>query len=154
LNSAELPAPLPFPAETPAWEDVRRIYRRVCVLRTTGKPDEARDLELTELSRALAAARIRSPLDDEAAFLAAESERVSNACVLAELLAPMLAERLRSTLAIAPAAMAAPAPATRASVVVPKSAPPPSAEKIPSITDLIDGMLSQESPFPPASVRP
>lgn len=154
MNSAELPAPLHIPAESSAWEDVRRIFRRVCILRATGKPDEARDVEITELAQALATARISFPLDDEAAILAAESERVSNASVLAELLAPMLAERLRSTLAVAPSVMAsAPAP-IRAAVAPSKPVPRPPAEKVPSITDLIDGMLSQESPPPPAPVRP
>ena len=149
LNSAELPSPLQFLSETSQWDDARRIYRRVCMLRATGKIHEAAELENTEFARALAAARIASNNgDEEAAVLAAEAERVTSACVLAELLAPLLAERLRAApvTAAAPETLEAPAIREREKPAAPAPVRPTS-EKVPSIADLIDGMLSQET-FP------
>jgi hypothetical protein len=152
LNSAELPSPLHLSSETSQWDDVRRIYRRVCVLRATGKHDEAATVEHEDLARALSAARIATHnSEQEAAVLAEEAERVSNATVLAELLAPMLAEHLRVDTAPAPA------PAVVTAPIAPekpsKASRPPAEKNVPSIADLIDGMLSQEPPFPASPVR-
>jgi hypothetical protein len=145
------PATLPDPAAAPShWDDVRRIYRRVCVLREQGRDAEATSLEHAEFSRALSAARAASKAgDEEAGVLAAEAERVSTACLLAEMVAPLIAEQLRAELpGLAGGAVAvAKMPARGVSVATaPKSRPAPAAP--PSITDLIDGMLSLESSAP------
>ena len=132
---------------------MRRIYRRVCVLRATGKTDEAVALENDDLARALASARFATNnSEQEAAVLTEEAERVSAATVLAELLAPMLAEHLRSTNLASAVALA-----TVATPVLPEKSskpnPPLPDNNVPSIADLIDGMLSQQAPFPASSVR-
>ena len=123
----------------------------MCMLRATGKIHEAAELENTEFARVLAAARIASNNgDEEAAVLAAEAERVTSACVLAELLAPLLAERLRAGPVTASASETVEAPAIREREKPAAPAPPPvrpTSEKVPNIADLIDGMLSQET-FP------
>jgi hypothetical protein len=145
LNSAELPLPLhQFSSEKSQWDDVRRIYRRVCVLRATGKNDDAAALENEELAQALSAARIATNnSEEEAAVLAQEAERVSNATVLAELLAPILAEHLRADVPLVSAPQIAAVP------VLPEKTPKPTrspAASVPNIADLIDGMLSQRAP--------
>jgi len=129
---------------------VRRIYRRICVLRATGKIDDAASLENEELARALSIARIATNnSEQEAAVLAEEAERVSSATVLAELLAPMLAEHLRPLAPPVAAPQVAKVPATAPAMPAKstKAAPPPT-ENVPSIADLIDGMLSQRPPRP------
>lgn len=152
MNSAELPSPLHLSSEPSPWDDVRRIYRRVCVLRATGKNDDAAALENEELARALTNARIATNnTDDEVTILAEEAERVSNATVLAELLAPMLAEHLRAD------ALPAQVPQAALATVTPEAKPPasrPAPENAPSIADLIDGMLSQRAPLAPKPLRP
>jgi hypothetical protein len=146
LNSVELPPSLLISSETSTWDDVRRIYRRVCLLRTTGKTEDADRLENSEFAHALSAARIASNSgDEEAAVLAKEAERVASACVLAELLAPLLAERLRADAQPFMATQTATVPVAIEKPVV--TARPP-AQIVPSIADLIDGMLSQQAPFP------
>lgn len=110
-------------------------------------------MENEDLARALAAARfVTNNSEQEAVVLTEEAERVSAATVLAELLAPMLAEHLRSTHlgpAVAPAAVATPVLPEKSS----KANPPPPKNNVPSIADLIDGMLSQQAPFPASPVR-
>lgn len=129
---------------------MRRIYRRICVLRAHGAAAEARELERTELAEALSAARAESPpARPESDLLAQESNRVAEAQLLAELLAPLLADRLRGA-----APEFAPRSATAAAPAAPRAAPPPTPRvtappppaAAPSITDLIDGMLSQDRP--------
>lgn len=120
----------------------------MCVLRAHGAAAEARELERTELTDALSAARAESPpAQPESDLLAHESERVAEAQLLAELLAPLLADRLRGAAPeFAPRSTAAPAPAASRTAPPPTprvTAPPPPAAA-PSITDLIDGMLSQD----------
>jgi hypothetical protein len=152
LNSAELPAPLQYSSDPSRWDDVRRIYRRVCVLRAKGARDDAAELENTELARVLAAARLSelSP-DEEALIFRQEADRVANASVLAELLAPLLAEELGAHARLAPAASASsPTPVTPK----PANVPRPASAKPPSITDLLDGMLSQETTFNPSPIHP
>lgn len=137
-------APLAEPAH---WDEVRRIYRRLCLLRSQGHLDEAAALESAEFARALSAARKASRTGgDEAAVLAAEAERVSTACLLAEMIAPLLAECLRAEW---PSFAAARAPARTASPRVAPSSRTPSAAP-PGIADLIDGMLSLEAAEPAA----
>lgn len=84
----------------------------------------------------------------EAEVLAEEAQRVSSACILAELLAPLIAEQLRDGVA----------PASRVSAVVSRPTDKPAPVEplprrealpagVPGIADLIDGMLSQENAF-------
>lgn len=149
LNSAELPEPLHLFSETSPWNDVRRIYRRMCVLRATGKNDEAARLENQDLARALAEARIATNnSEEEAVVFAQEVERVANAAVLAELIAPMVAEQVRAASPRIPAPSNNPAapPAEQ----IPKAARPHQ-DAVPTIADMLDGMLAQE---PARSSRP
>jgi hypothetical protein len=137
---------------------VRRIYRRICILRVKGQPEEATALEASELEPALSTARAVGPEEcDEAAVFAAEDERMSTAVALAELLTPLLAERLRAELGApaGPAMDSAPARALTNPVAPepdrmpgsPSAAPvvTPSARPA-SIADFIDGMLIQQGP--------
>jgi hypothetical protein len=154
LNSVELP--ISDPSRQHNWDEVRQVQRRIWLLRAIGKTDEASQLEHVDLPRALATARITAPDVDEQSVLADEAERVANATVLAELLAPLLADRLRSAPAnAASSAASAPANASPANTPEPTPAaatPPPrpasaparpASSTPPSVTDLIDGMLSQ-----------
>lgn len=153
LNSAELPEPLHLFSETSPWDDVRRIYRRICVLRANRKTDDAAQLENRDLARALAEARIATNnSEEEAIVLAQEAERVANAAVLAELIAPMVAEQVRvESQRIAPQNIPAAAPAGPTT-----KAARPRPESVPTIADMLDGMLSQEpAPSPrPRNVQP
>jgi hypothetical protein len=160
LNSAELPTSLPSTSEQPPWSDVRRVYRRICLLRATGLSDEASALEQNEFAEVLAAAR-KAPkaAQEETRILAEEAERVASASLLADLLAPLLANKLQS--AVIASAETAASVSTRKSDVVLASPPrrarvsssdaPESATAgIPGIADMIDGMLSQEREYAPA----
>jgi hypothetical protein len=160
LNSAELPTSLPSTSEQPPWSDVRRIYRRICLLRATGMSDEASALEQNEFAEVLTAAR-KAPqaTQEETRILAEESERVASASLLADLLAPLLANKLQSAVTAA-AETAAPistrksdavltSPPRRARVASPE-APDSAAAGVPGIADMIDGMLSQEREYAPA----
>ena len=146
LNSAELPEPLHLLSETSPWDDVRRIYRRICVLRANRKTDDAAQLENQDLARALAEARIATNnSEEEAIVLAQEAERVANAAVLAELIAPMVAEQVRADLP----RVAAPQNSPIATPDESSKAVRPRRESVPTIADMLDGMLSQEpSPVP------
>lgn len=156
LNSAALPT-----TESPTEEllnNVRRIYRRICLLRATGRHSEALDLEIDEFSRVLAAshdAGIAEP--HTSAAMSEEAARVTQAATLAELLAPLLAEKLRASPAPAaaatPATSSSPAPVFQSASERPASAATPSlsptpapASGTPSVTDLLDGMFALESP--------
>ncbi len=161
MNSAALPA-----TESPPDEiltNVRRIYRRICLLRATGRHSEALDIEIDEFSRALAAAHDAGVAEHRtSAAMSEESARVTQAATLAEVLAPLLAEKLRDTstpLAAPAVAQASPTPsAPRATVNRPTPTPSPASPApapgsgAPSITDLLDGMLALESPS--AAQRP
>lgn len=75
------------------------IYRRVCLLRCSGRSAEAAKLESGDL--ALALRQIAAPTGETAAFVTyrdgifeLETERVRHAQAVAELLAPLLLERL------------------------------------------------------------
>jgi len=122
----------------PSWTEVRRIYRRICLLRSEGRRGEAQRIEETELAAASAEARGGSAPGPDAdarldAIMAGERERVDSALALAEILAPMLSDRL-----------VAPAPAAGAETARPQrpvSAPSGEAR---GIADYIDEMLAQE----------
>jgi hypothetical protein len=128
----------------------------VCILRERGQAEEAERLRVGELAEMLLA--VRSPGDTDATVAArldsifsAETERVANAAVLAELLTPMLAEHLRPA---ATSQESAPVIATVAEPLVttpPAKTPAPRTTAI-SITDFIDEMIAQEKP-PPRSPR-
>lgn len=141
---------------------MRRIYRRICVLRAGGHPADALDLELEELPKALAAAREAAGenADMAASVLAQEAERVTNASILAELVAPLLADRLNARAATAapvPAAAPSPAAAFRKSPAPPPAAPvapKPAVQTAPSIADLLDGMLAQSPALSGSGARP
>lgn len=129
---------------------MRRVYRRVLVLRANGQHDAAATLEHTELAHALAAARLAT--EDatlEPRVLAGEAERVAQAQTLAELLAPLLAQRLRPELPGPPRpSSAVSAPDAPAPVITAAPARSPAGE-VPPIADLIESMLSQQSPRGP-----
>lgn len=89
-----------FPAPTPAWKDVARVCRRICILRERGQLDDAEQLRVTELSALLATCKTESSEQEIStrldAVFAAEEERVATAATIAELLLPRLASELRS----------------------------------------------------------
>lgn len=158
LNSAALPS---FSSSTPrssAWDSVRRLYRRICVLRALGKEDEALALERSEYRFVLSQARAEAEsIVDEANLLASEAERVEAAALLAEVLAPLLAERLRSAGEPAPTSVALPAPAqfvSSKSPTAPAAPSRPTPAVVPGVADLIEGMLLQQRhrPTPVSSV--
>lgn len=130
---------LPFPAESPL-DDLRRLYRRICVLRQGRRLTEALALEQGELPARLAAVRAAGAADQVADILAAEEVRVAEARLLAELIAPILADSLNLTLTSAPSASPTRAASARPALAREATAPAP------SIADFIDGMLAQERP--------
>jgi hypothetical protein len=124
------------------WREVRKIYRRVCVLRSQGRDEEAQRVQDTDFARALVLAKETAPdgLETDAqwqAMLAGEEDRVADAVALAELLAPMLRERLPS-LTASPSAAVPPAR-------LPSGRP---RDLAPSVADFIEEMLTQERALP------
>jgi len=122
----------------PPWTEVGKIYRRVCVLKSTGRHAEARRLEATELEAALACIRTAAEGSAEAeariaSVMAAESERVAEALTLAEILAPMLVERLGSNPPVKRANEAPAEPRARRA-----------ADEDRGIADFIEEMLAQD----------
>ena len=118
---------------------MRRIFRRICLLRSEGRSGEAQRVEDTELAAAAAQLRDASGSEPEAdarmkALWAEEGERVAAAMAFAEILAPMLSERL---CAVAPAQLAARAQ-------VPARPDARTAGEAHGIADYIDQMLAQE----------
>jgi hypothetical protein len=122
----------------PPWNEVGALYRRVWVLRSRGRPAEARRIEETELAAALARVHegAQAGTDAEARIAAIsleEKERVAAAVAFAEILAPMLAERLGGlTPGLRPAPMASPTRATKP------------ADEDRGIADFIEEMLVQD----------
>ena len=99
----------------------------MCVLQAQGHTDEAERL------------RASLPADERvAAVLAAETERVADAAVLAELLAPMLAEK-----SVAERVSVSSDPETLTRSATPAASPRTSPA---GIADFIDEMLAQERP--------
>src|ERR1051326_8487286 len=87
----------PFPNNSPAttrWREVQSVYRRVCVLRSAGKTEEADKIEATTLPEAIGSLRDSSTITTAQldALFAVEQERVADARALAEILVPMLLE--------------------------------------------------------------
>lgn len=155
LNSAALPTTASPPDEL--LNNVRRIYRRICLLRATGRHSEALDLEIDEFSRVLAASHDAGVAEHRtSAAMSEEAARVTQAATLAEVLAPLLAEKLRESSApvVAASPATAPSPAAlsqtasaRPAFAAPSHSPSPApVSGAPSVTDLLDGMFALESP--------
>lgn len=113
------------------------IYRRICLLRCSGRAADAARLERGELAPALQ--QVMPPAGETPAYVtfrdglfALECERVHQAQAVAELLAPLLLERLGR-----PAASAT--PPRRAATV-----PPPTRGPV-DIADMIDTLLAQQT---------
>jgi hypothetical protein len=140
-----------FPAQPISWSEVARICRRICLLRECHQPDAAEELRRGALAEAIAAIRTTSAPEAaleqklEATF-AAESERVANAAVLAELLAPLMAQQPQPEQERGrPARIPEPAGETP---VVPVPVPPPARRDPADIAHFIDEMIAQEQPAP------
>jgi hypothetical protein len=124
------------------------MCRRVCVLRERGQHGEAEQLRTTSLAELVAA--LKSPAETDATItarletiFAAETERVANAMVLADLLVPRLTEQLRS---FAPLPGMTPAAVNAAAPAMPPPKPAPARAATISIADFIDDMIAQENP--------
>ena len=111
------------------------IYRRICLLRCSGRAAEAARLESGDLACTLQ--QVAGSTGETAAFATfrdgvfeIETERVRHAQAVAELLAPLLLERLGRP--VARAGTAQPVPAT-----APKRGPV-------DIADMIDTLLAQQ----------
>ncbi len=134
-------SPSPLSASSSPWDNVRRIYRGICVLRATGRTEDATGIEHGELLQALATARLTAPdAVDEPALLAEEADRVANANLLAELLAPLIAAKIPG----AGASSGEPVSAKTSGAARPAATVTSAAPSVPNITDLIDGMLAQD----------
>lgn len=139
-SAANLNTASPFtPADpAPSWDDVAAVYRRICLLRCSGRTAEAARLEAGDLARLLSQ---MADLNGEPAAFATfrdglfeiEAERVRHAHAVAELLAPLLLERLGGR-APAPDAGRPPRP----------PAPAAAATSPATIADMIDTMLAQQ----------
>ena len=152
LSSASPPFPLHSTAAS-RWREVQSVYRRVCVLRASGKNEEAEVLESTKLTQAVGSLRESSPVtpDQLSGLFAAEEQRVADARALAEILLPMLME---SSFALPLAASRpvtnsiATASRTPATATVDSESKSPLEDKstgtLPGIADFIDEMLSQD----------
>jgi hypothetical protein len=143
--------PFPFKPTTPSpLREVQGLYRRVCVLRISGKTAEAELLQTEQLPAAIEKVReSRSVTDDELlALFASEEERVETANALAEILLPVLTAKIDAVTALR---RNFPAPASPSTETSPSYAPaqPPepsrtSAPMLPGIADFIDEMLVQD----------
>lgn len=118
-----------------------RLIRRVCLLREQGDAVAAARLQGGELASAITAFRLETgpaslSEDQLCAMFVSEAEHVTEAVVLAELLAPQLARLLPSSGPARPALFDP----------VPSAVPPGRAVpgEIPAISDLLDAMLAAE----------
>lgn len=137
------------------WAHVAQLYRRICLLRACGRAAEAEKIQSIEFAAARSAAEQETPVEDPSilesliqTLLDAEEARVTEAVLLAEMLAPLIADLIRPSLANQPLAVKQPANThspSQAAARRPESPRPPPATA-PSIADLIDGMLGQERP--------
>jgi hypothetical protein len=131
------------PAEAARLAGIVRLIRRVCLLREQGDAVAAARLQDGELASAITAFRLASgpaslSEDQLCAMFVTEAEHVTEAVVLAELLAPQLA-RLLPASASGPARPALFAP-------LPSDASPGRTVpgETPAISDLLDAMLAAE----------
>jgi len=134
---------------------VRVAYRRVCILRVSGKNEEAEALVQGKLASLVAQAKEELPVTEVEldALFASEEERVDNAHTVAEILLPLLTANGVATLAngngFLPRA-ADPARRMEAATSFPQPSEPAPNESqgggpmLPGIADFIDEMLTQE----------
>ncbi|MCX6955255.1 MAG: hypothetical protein NTV51_24135, partial [Verrucomicrobia bacterium] len=129
----------------PPWEEVARVCRRICLLRSTGRSLDAARLQSTELSRLLTAMPSAPETDHRLHVLFAEEERrIADAHALAEILVPLIVEQLRALLPHS----TTPALATGHFATEPAATPRPVRTEAPGIADFIDDMIAQERPAP------
>lgn len=153
-------APPPFSSRKTSsslLRDVQVLYRRVCVLRVSGKTEEADELLAGKVASAISIARESGEISEQKleAIFATEEERVDTAHALAEILLPLL------TAAQGTASVARPFPSSRFVDAAPqtegaRSVDAPvgtssgadnagnSGPMLPGIADFIDEMLTQE----------
>jgi hypothetical protein len=151
---------IPFASIDAPRAELARLCRQICLGLETEAPASTRSLD-HELSEALATVRaVHGPdsihENDLLDLFRAEQLRVTDAALLAELLAPKLAAFMRSTgLSASPFAEVpprAPSPATPSPSALAPTRPPLSASSPlpaapagpPGIADLLDGMLEQD----------
>ena len=138
------------------------MCRRICVLRERGEHTAAQELRGSILAETVAAIRTIGVDTDSAVTLrveqlfAAESERVANAAVLAELLGPMLRSDGIGSSAFDGSTAAAGRdrgnlPEKQSATL--RSSAPAAAGAPPDIADFIDEMLALERPQPPAAPK-
>ena len=145
-------ATLPAFVDAPRAE-LARLCRQICLLRENAAPAPESSLD-HDLAEALATVRSLHGADsvheeDLLDLFRAEQLRVTDAALLAELLAPKLAAYFRAhglsanpfPESVARAAAAAPRPPLSASASPPLPAAPAGP---PGIADLLDGMLEQD----------
>lgn len=148
---------IPFASIDAPRAELARLCRQICLTRENSAPARPDDRSLdAALAEALAAVRATHGPDsihenDLLDLYRAEQLRVTDATLLAELLAPKLAAFLRTTGSASPfsefpARPADPAPAAaQARPPLSASSPLPAAPAGPlGIADLLDGMLEQD----------
>jgi hypothetical protein len=124
---------------------VARLVRQICLLREQGDTVEAGRLEANDLAALVDQIRREQGgdalRDDElSALFAAETQRISDATLVADLLIPRLLETWNSF----SAALPRPRPAAPASEPAPVRAPATVPAGPPAISDLLDAMLAAE----------
>jgi hypothetical protein len=147
---------IPFAAIDAPRVELARLCRQICLTREKSASESALNSLDHDLAEALATVRAAHGPDsihenDLLDLFRAEQLRVTDAALLAELLAPKLAAFLRTTgLSASPFAesIARPAPPASAAPARPPlsaSSPLPAAPAgPPGIADLLDGMLEQD----------
>ena len=139
MNVPALPAPAT--RHPPVEQQAARLYRRVCLLRASGRKSDAERLAAAELAPLLPDGDAAGRLDPGRweAISAREEDRVADAEAIAELLGPLLEARLPLS----------PRPRSEA----PRAAGAPRlAGAAPAIADLLDEMLGLDrarAPAPP-----
>ncbi|MEO7798695.1 MAG: hypothetical protein ABIY47_13330 [Opitutaceae bacterium] len=163
MSSAAPPPFSPLRTVPPLLRELRAVYRRVCILRASGKDEEAEELLAGKVAALLSRAQ-ESPEISEIqieTLLTQEEERVENAHALAEILLPLLTAS--SVTAKNPRVVPGLPHAVSCEEFPSASAPAipfePSSENsngsaamLPGIADFIDEMLTQERA--PANSRP
>lgn len=146
------PPPVSLFSTTPSpLREVQVLYRRICVLRVSGKNAEAEKLNTEKLTIAIAAARESDAVTQQQldAVFAVEEDRVDSAHALAEILLPLLtADGARSRAEViaqrSGAASLAPLSPSSSSELLPASGAGAGPGPLPGIADFIDAMLTQE----------
>jgi len=139
--------PISEPGTPSPWGEVARIFRRVTLLRSSGRSPEAEFIVEKELPAALDAARMSEPSQEAAdrriaAVYMLEEERMAQAAATAELLAPMLVDRLRGQWPLAATGLSLQSDRSISDRTEGHTRPLSTPL---STADLIDGMLALES---------